>query len=273
MMRWIRFGAALALLWASMAGAEPRVLIFGTYAADKPTTTLKKIKPRLKALEAALNGAGKEPVVLRYRIAPSYEKGLDELLRGKVDFARLGPASYVEAKSRNPAVRVLALESRKGRTRFKGVIAVRQDSPIRSVAELAGKRFAFGNRRSTIGRYLAQAYLLDHGIRADDLAGFEYLGRHDKVGWAVAMGQFDAGALKESTFNKVVKAGAPLRILATFPNVTKPWVAAPQLDEAVFQRLRAAMLSLGPEAFLPGDDGDFAVIRDAIERSARFFGD
>ncbi len=267
----IRFWLAMLLWLPALVCAGGQTLVFGIYAADKPTATLKKIRPRLQALERALAARG--PVALRVRIAPTYEKGLDDLLQGKVDFARLGPASYLEAKRRDPGIRILALESHDGRKRFNGVIAVRQDSGIRTVADLKGRSFAFGNRRSTIGRYLAQAYLLGHGIRADDLAAYDYLGRHDKVGWAVATGRFDAGALKEPTFRKLVQAGAPLQVLATFPNVTKPWVAASRLDEATFQRLRAAMLALSPALFLPGDETDFDSVRAAIARSAHFFRD
>ena len=41
------------------------------------------------------------------------------------------------------------------------------------------KSFAFGNSRSTIGRYLSQNYMMSEGIYADDLIDFSYLGRHD----------------------------------------------------------------------------------------------
>lgn len=74
-------------------------------------------------------------------------------------------------------------------------------------SQLRGQTFAFGDERSTIGRYLSQLLLVQHGIRADELLSYEYLGRHDRVGTAVGAGQFDAGALKESTFRKLKKKG------------------------------------------------------------------
>jgi len=63
-------------------------------------------------------------------------------------------------------------------------------------------------------------------VFAKDLASYDYLGRHDKVGAAVAAGKYEAGALKESTFKKQIKKGKPLRELARFPNVTKLWIAS-----------------------------------------------
>jgi len=260
------------LLFISSIQAEER-LTFGIYAADKPTSVVKKIRPVLNKIQASLREKLGREIKIRMQIAPDYAKGLDEIVTGRLDFARLGPASYVEAKARQPKIRILALESHHGGKRFNGVIVVRRDSSIKSIAELKGKRFAFGNRRSTIGRYLAQRFLLQAGIRNDDLAGYDYLGRHDKVGSAVALGAFDAGALKEGTYKKLLAAGLPLKILASFPNVTKPWVVRADMDEASFQSLRASLLALGTEYFLPGEDSDFDPIRRAMDESVLFFRD
>ena len=41
-----------------------------------------------------------------------------------------------------------------------------------TVEDLRGRTFAFGDRNSTIGRYLSQLHLMEHGIRAPDLAGY-----------------------------------------------------------------------------------------------------
>ncbi len=246
---------------------------FGIYAADKPTTVVKKFRPRLNEIQAQLSKKLGGEVKIKMQIAPDYSKGVDDIVAGRVDFARLGPASYIAVKSRQPEIRILALESNHGNKHFNGVIVVHRDSPIKSVDDLKGKRFAFGNRRSTIGRYLAQQFLLKAGIRDDDLSGYEYLGRHDKVGWAVAQGAFDAGALKAGTYKKLVKSGAALRVLAMFPNVTKPWVARAGLEEATFQELRSSLLTLGPDNFLSGQDSDFDEIRLAIKESVRFFRD
>jgi phosphonate transport system substrate-binding protein len=144
-------------------------------------------------------------------VAKDYATGLERLVRGDVDFSRFGPASYIFARQRNERVKVIAMERRYGGKVFYRVIRVAQDSPTQRVEDLRGQRFAFGNERSTIGRYLAQKLLLDHGLHSHDLAGFAYLGRHDKVVASVAAGQFDAGAVKENTYRKALEAGAKLR--------------------------------------------------------------
>ena len=172
------------------------------------------------------------------------------------------------------------MESKKGAKRFNGVICTSDSSQIQAVAELKGKRFAFGDERSTIGRYLSQQYLMEHGVSANDLGGYEYLGRHDRVGYAVASGKFDAGALKESTYKKLLKKGVMLRPIAIYPNVTKPWVASSGMSERIFGALRQALLAyqnpaglkaLGKDGFVVGSHEDYLPIVTAVNNNPGFF--
>ncbi len=255
-------------------------LKFGLYASDKPSALKKKFDPVLKALQIKLTETLGEPVKIGIKFSQSYEGGIDDLVKGAIDFSRFGPASYIAAKKANPGISILAMESQKGKKKFNGIICVLKKSPINSPADLAGKTFAFGDKLSTIGRYLSQQYLVKNGIKADSLKKFDYLKNHEAVGIAVARGKFDAGALKESTFKKMVKKGAPLRALAEFPNVTKPWLAKAGMDKRVEQALKKSLLELKDPAalkvlkkagFLEGGDGDYATIRDAIENNGVFF--
>ena len=255
-------------------------LSFGLYTSDKPTTLVKKFRPILNSLENSMSNALDTKVSIKLSIAKSYEQGILALSKGEIDFARLGPASFINALEQNPNISLLVIETKKGKKRFKGVICVQKDSPINNISELKGKRFAFGNKHSTIGRYLSQKYLVKHGIKAHDLAAHDYLGRHDKVGYAVAKGQFDAGALKESTFKKLVKKGQALRIIASFDNVTKPWVARAGLNHKTQDALQSALLSIKDKKILKAlkKDGfatasieDYQIIKYAIKTNEEFF--
>ena len=133
--------------------------------------------------------------------------------------------------------------------------------------------------KSTIGRYLSQNHMMSQGIYARDLAKFDYLDRHDTVGMAVSAKKYDAGALKEGTFNKLVAKGHRLRKIADFDNVTKPWVSRKTLDPNIHTGLRASLLDLtdaallkayGKQGFLPGTDQDYEIIRQAIGQNAKF---
>ncbi|MGR3762273.1 PhnD/SsuA/transferrin family substrate-binding protein (plasmid) [Roseobacteraceae bacterium NS-SX3] len=275
----------LLILAAAFCGLQPAPaqaefsLTFGTYAADKPTVTVRKYRPFLTFLEDRMTAQLGEPVTIRMKIAKEYEEGIGELAAGEVDFARFGPASYVHVMRENPGIQIVAMESKLGRKRFKGVIVVHKDSTVQSLEDLAGLSFAFGSELSTIGRYLAQAHLLEAGISSEDLHSYEYLGRHDLVGEAVGAGKFSAGALKESTYKKLVAKGVPIRVLFAFDNVTKPWLAHPDVPPEVVNAMRQVMLSseneeivrrVAKNGFLEGSDADYDFVRRAMEKSLSF---
>lgn len=265
-------------------GSQPALadieLKFGIYAADKPSVVVQQFRPVLNVIESDLSRRRAEPVKLSMQVSKTYEEGVDDLVAVKVDLARFGPASYIEAKQRNPGLSIIVAESSKGKNTFNGVICVKDDSPIRTIADLKGKRFAFGEKGSTIGRYLVQLHLAEQGVYARDLAHYEYLDRHDKVGAAVAVGTFDAGAVKESTFNKLNQEGKGLRALTIFPNQTKPWIARAGLDPTLIAQLRDSLLAmqdpvalkaLEEDGFAAATDADYDRIRRSIQENDRFF--
>ncbi len=268
------------LLYGSVANADIS-LNFGLYASDKPSAVVAQFRTLLTQLEQQLSQRLGEPVTIHTRISPTYEQAIDKLVTGQVDFARFGPASYVLSKEKNPAITLLAMESKKGKKMRSGYIIAHQNSDIASLAELKGKRFAFGSEQSTIGRYFAQLLLAEAGVKEGDLTSYQYLGRHDRVGEAVARGDFDAGALKSSTFKKLVKKGRPIRILNEFQLATKAWVGRENLDSSQQQALIDTLLSfkdeeslkvLKKDGFVPGDDGSYDSVRRAIHHSGAFFG-
>jgi len=255
-------------------------LNFGVYSSNKPSAMVRVFKPMLKVLETRMSERLGTDVDIRMQIARDYDRGITDLTEGRVDFSRFGPASYIEAKDANGQLDILAVENERNSRVFYGIIAVAADSDIQHIDQLHGRSFAFGDEGSTIGRFLSQLYLERHGIRAGNLSRYEYLGRHDKVGTAVGAGDFDAGALNEATFKKLVAAGENIRELARFPNVTKPWIARSNLDPVLFEALQASLLEINDtealaalkiDGYLTGSDADYNDIRRAIENNAVFF--
>lgn len=263
------------------AGSHAQInLTFGVYTSENPLTMVKAYRPVLSALESSLSEKLLDTVSIKLQVASSYEKGINALASGSVDFAMLGPASFIESLIRQPALKILALDSKDGSKTFNGVICVREDSKIEKISDLAGKRFAFGNEQSTIGRYLSQALLTRNGITAAKLKSFDYLGRHDRVAHSVDRGNHDAGALKEGTYKKLKKKGLKLRTLATIPLINRPWVASTNLNQNMYSALKETMLGLdAPEAFkamgrkqfVEGNATDFENIRAAIHNNQKFF--
>jgi phosphonate transport system substrate-binding protein len=238
--------------------------------------------PLLQAVERAMEKRVGSTVDIQLRIFKTYELARVALAKGDVDFVRFGPASYVMAKRETPRIQLLAMETVDGHKTFKGYIVVLEGSEIRKIADLRDKRFAFGDCTSTIGCYLAQQKLVDAGLRAADLAGHEFLGRHDKVFRAVQLGGYDAGALKSSTFDQLNSKSRPesrLRVLVDFDNVTKPWVGRADLPRSIVQALQASLLSiraadalgaLEADALVEATDEHYDIIRKSMAAAERF---
>ena len=252
-------------------------ITFGVYTSDKPTTMYGKFKPILAYLEDRLGRAGVNTGI-EIKIYSSYSGALDAVVNGEVDFARFGPASYVLAKDRNKDIGLLAMEHKQNQKRFYGIFIVPQSSLITSLDQIRGKSFAFGDKNSTIGRYLSQAELVKVGVHAGDLESYAYLGRHDKVALAVAAGNYDAGVVKENTYKKYA-ASKRLKEIGRFPNVTKPWVVRAGFDEKLFGIVQQALWelkdkkilkNLKQDGFLPAKDDDYEFVRQGMQRSKNF---
>jgi phosphonate transport system substrate-binding protein len=209
---------AVAMVFVLFVGPSfAETVTFGIYTSDKPTVMYQKFKPIIDYLQDRLKQNGSNATV-KMKIFPSYAAAVDALVAGKVDFMRFGPASYIMARDRDENIRLLAMEHKKNKKRFYGVFIVTKNSTINSINGLKGKSFAFGNQNSTIGRYLSQAELVKAGVRSADLSRYDFLGRHDKVALAVAVGNYDAGVVKENTFKKYAESKG-LKKIAQFPNV------------------------------------------------------
>ncbi len=265
----------------SVADAEAKVsLVFGVYTSDKPSAMVAQLRPCLDLVEEYAGDILGEPVEVQLQVVKGYVAGAELILSGKADFMRLGPASYVKVKTKDPAIELLVMENNNGVNRFNGIIAVHTDSDFTDIRQLRGHTFAFGSKRSTLGRYFAQLELARAGVFADDLKRYEYLGRHDKVGAAVGAGLFDAGALEETMFRKLQSEGVPIRAIYTFRNATKAWAARSGLDPKVKDALRRALLKIEDpvalaalrfDGFLPGTDADYDPTREAMQMNDRFF--
>jgi phosphonate transport system substrate-binding protein len=280
--------ALLALLPAATAPVPSPVqrppqkaavsLTFGVYQTDKATVMYRSFTPLIDALQDLVAARLERPVDIQLTIFKSYDDGIDALCKGTVDFVHFGPASYVLAKQRNPDVELLAMEHENGAKRFSGVIFVARDSAVRKLADLRGRSFAFGDPNSTIGRWLVQAELVGAGITASDLSTYTYHERHDQVAAVVEHGDFDAGSVKLSTFEKA-NANKTLRTIATFDNVTKPVVARDGLDREVFAAIQASLFDLSDPAlfkdlkisgFVTATDDEYQFVRDGMTRALDF---
>jgi phosphonate transport system substrate-binding protein len=177
-------------------------------------------------------------------ISPDYEKHIELIGHDQVEIAYMGPAPYVtlvEAYGRKP---ILARLETNGTPTLQGVVIARRDAPFTGLADLKGRRFAFGDPHSTMSHILPRYMLLRAGIELSDLAYFDFIHNHHNVVLGVLMGAFDAGAVKEDLF--VEFEGEGLRALARTPPISELlFVASNTLPAGMVAAIRQYLLELG----------------------------
>ncbi len=186
-----------------------------------------------------------------FQIAKDYEQIIDWLLQDKLDMAYLGPMSYLEAIDRGAKVEplVAAIDKHTGQPWYRACIIVKQDSLIKTLKDLKGKRIAFVDKLSTSGYLMPLATFKKVGIDYDrDFTQVLYAGSHSNSMAALEDGIVDATATNISSYLKRQKSGKLIsqnsRILwesAPIPN--SPIVVSKKLSPELIQRLKQAFIS------------------------------
>jgi phosphonate transport system substrate-binding protein len=186
---------------------------------------------------------------IEIRISSSYENHEERLGEDRADLGFVGPFSYVQMTERHGGKTILASLEGKGKAVFHGVIAVRSDAPIRTIRDLAGKSFAFGDKESTMGTLVPRFMLQEAGLEIKQLSRYSFLRSHNDVALAVLGGFYDAGGLKEEVFHEYAPRG--LRILAKSPPIPEHlFLAGKKLPAPLVEKLRNALLQLKDPAIL-----------------------
>ena len=266
-------------LWcalSSMVSAdEPLVLAVHPYKSS--SALIKAFSPLADYLSQKLS------LDVELQVSTSYQSHVDRLGNNQVDVAYLGLASYallVDKFGRKP---ILARQLINGQPLFQGKIFARRDSPVDSLQELQGKRFAFGDSASTMSHLVPRYMLIQAGVGTEKLSGHQFLDSHDNVAMGVLSGDFDAGAVKEAVFYKYQSRG--LKALATTPSIPEHlFVARSDLATATITALRQALVGMDVSeegrralasikktitALEPAEDADYDVLRDIFSALPR----
>lgn len=207
-------------------------LQFGSVAMDIPAVMHKRLTPLTRYLSKSLN----RPVTLK--LSPNMGAAIKETAQGTVDIAYLTPVAYLKANEQGDA-KLIAKTVTKGKASFQLMIVVKEDSPIKSVEQLAGKSFAFGDKKALLQR----ATVVGSGIKLEQFSEYKFLGHYDNIARAVMNGDFDAGILKDTMAFKW--EGKGLRILYSSPALPPYNIAASnKVDGKTMAALRKAFLSL-----------------------------
>ena len=214
-----------------------RVSMIPTTAADK---MLRESAPLQAYLEQATGAR------IELTIPLNYAAVVEAFGADKVDIAYFGGFTYVQASKRFGAQ---PLVQRDRDQAFHSLFITQTDSPINSLADLAGKSFAFGDVNSTSGHLMPEYFLRKASVDPDVIARAIYSGGHDATALAVVNKKVDAGALDEAVYARLTKDGkldaAKLKVFYTSPPFFDyVWAARKALDPALAGAFRKAMLAL-----------------------------
>ena len=224
----------LGLVTGYPVTAAEQEIRFGSVAMDIPAVMHRRLTPLTQYLSNELG----RPVNLI--LAKDMPGAIKDIAHGNVDIAYLTPVAYLKSHAMGQT-RLVAKTITEGKGAFKLMIVVRADSPIRSLAELNGKKFAFGDRAAL----LQQAVVVGAGVKLDALGSYDFLGHYDNIVRAVMRGEYDAGILKDTMAYKWKDKG--IRVLYASEDLPPYNIAASKnVDEALLAKFKAAFLKLNP---------------------------
>lgn len=242
--------------------------MLGSVAMDIPIEMHRRLSPLTDYLTKSLG----RPVQLK--LAPNMETAISDLVKGTVDLAYLTPVAYLRAHEQGGAKLVVKTLTG-GEGSFQLMVVSRTNSGIKTVQNLKGKRFAFGDKAAIL-----QQAVVASQIPLNQLSEIQFLGHYDNIARGVANGDFDAGILKDTTAYKWERQG--LDILYSSPALPPYNIAAnKEMSESLVERIKSALISLSPQnpdhkaviaaldskydGFAVTDDKEYDVVRQLIK--------
>lgn len=275
------------------APAAPQAPAFDNTLGTPANPIVMAFVPSVEA-EKVLNSGDELTLLLSQRtglqfkkalVASSYEAMVSAMGVNKVHVAWLPPMAYLFAKQRYGAQVALKVV-RNGKPAYRGQIVVLADSPIKTIADLKGKRVACVEQSSASGYLYPRALLLQNGVNPEtDLKSLSFSGSHDSALLALIKGTADAACTFDDARVKLSTSTVPdimhkTRVLAYTPdipadNVSYSSAVSPELARKLTEGLLAiAQDAQGKkilmelyeiEGLVPAVDADYDPVRKMAE--------
>lgn len=252
-------------------GKDPAKLRVALLPDENAASIIQNAQPLKRHLEQTLRKD------IEITVTTDYSSMIEAMRFGRIEVAYFGPFSYVLAKSKAPTIEPFAVGVERGSPTYQSVLIATAGGPVKTLADVRGKPFGFGDQASTSSHLAPRAHLLKK-YQLDGEKDYRpvHLGTHDAVARAVQAGQVPAGALSKPILDSLITRGivdgsriVQLDLSAPIPNY--PVVMQSDLNPALKQAIRTAFLdmkdkdilkSFRVEAFAPTDDKAYDVLRD-----------
>ena len=196
---------------AELASAEMEHFIFvedtstalrlGVMPMGSPAVVFRKLSPLAEYLSKKMDRR------IDLKVAVDPQGAIKDVGEGVTQLCFMTPSTYIEAHIKYGVSVLLKAALKDGKIFQHSVIIAGGNSSINEIKDLKGHSFAFGDIYSTSSHIVPRAMLLAEGIDVKDLQYYNYLGHHDDIAKAVMNGDFDAGAVMESTAYKYKDRG------------------------------------------------------------------
>lgn len=269
--------AFTALTMGHAVAADPEPLRFGVglYQPDKEKNDAT-YRPLAEHLAKRLG----RPVKL-YTV-DSWEGLAKSLAAGETDLALMGPWGYVLA-NHVAGAQAVATILYDGKPEYFAIMVTHPGSGIKSIADLKGRTFAFGDKGSTSGYLIPYHHFRKSGFDPETYLGRVLNTKHQAIEMQVTRGEIDAGADYNRNRDAMIADGlikaqdsVVFWTSDPLPNDAVAVRAELARDAAFVARLRAALEAVGPElqrnaallpsrytGFVPRDNSFYRPIRDA----------
>jgi phosphonate transport system substrate-binding protein len=234
---WVARSVLICVLaGALLHGDEPPIVMGVVMDGSTPQERMP--------LQSYLTKAMGRPVKV---VSPdTYGDAVAHLADGYYDFACLGALVYIRARAKYG---VVPLVQRMTDLAYHTVFITGANSSIRSLQDLRGRRFAFGDIDSTSGHLMAAYELIQAGIHPETDLTVRYSGSHPATAALVQEGVVEAGAIDATVFNFLIASGRvdqkKIRVFYTSkPYVDYVWVARKGLPRAEQEKFSHALLAL-----------------------------
>lgn len=172
--------------------AEFPELTIGISSGENETDAIARTQPYADYLSRELG------VPVNIVRGTDYAAVIEAMRSGHVQFASVGPAAYALARKvmGEDIAPVAVTLDQDGNLGYYSVIAVRADSPYKTLEDIKGKSFAFADPNSTSGYAVPSYYLATElNTSADEyFSEVAFSGGHEQSVMALVNGTFDAVA-------------------------------------------------------------------------------
>ncbi|HEX6548002.1 MAG TPA: phosphate/phosphite/phosphonate ABC transporter substrate-binding protein [Candidatus Dormibacteraeota bacterium] len=220
------------------------------------------------------------------QVLSSYAAVTEGMTSDQVDIGWVGPLDYVIAHQKNGAEAVTK-SVRKGLPSYKAFIIANNNSGINSIADLKGKKFAFGDPTSASSSLYPKYMMIKAGFDPKNLGQTTNIANQTQIAVNVCQGVVDAGAIyDDARTNAGADTSCPgimtkTKIIATTdpPIPGDPQMLRHDMNPDQKAKLKAAMIALGSDptmadplkklytidSLVPAKDSDYDNLRDVIK--------